>query len=205
MTEAESGERNLEHAGDSAANPHEVTQLLQAAASGHADSIDQLIPLLYGELRQLASRKMARESPGQTLQATALVHEAYLRLVQSKDRSWENRRHFLGAAAEAMRRILIERARRKRSAKRGSGQPLSPIDIDQIPLEAAPSLDIIDLDQALRALAAIDPQSAELVKLRFFAGLTIKQIAETIGVSPRKADNLWAYARAWLHRRLKEG
>ena len=157
---------------------------------------------LYEELRKLAAQKMANEKPGQTLQATALVHEAYIRLVDvDKAEHWNSRRHFFGAAAEAMRRILVENARRRNSPRRGRGwerrdEPTSELVAPEI------SDDLIALDAALDRLAKEDPPSAELVKLRYFAGLTVKQSAEIVGVSPRKADFMWSYARAWLRREI---
>jgi RNA polymerase sigma factor (TIGR02999 family) len=166
---------------------------------------DQAFALVYTELRRLAARRLAAEAPGQTLDATALVHEAYLRLVASGDASaprdprWANRAHFFAAAAEAMRRILVEAARRKARRKRGGGRHRADLDPDQLPV---PDADLLALDDALTRLAARDPQAAELVKLRHFAGLTVPQAAEILGVSPRTADRLWAYARVWLFRDL---
>jgi RNA polymerase sigma factor (TIGR02999 family) len=159
--------------------------------------------LLYDELRQLAAQKLAQETPGQTLQATALVHEAYLRLVDvDKAQHWENRRHFFAAAAEAMRRILVEKARCKHSVKHG-GQRVR-IDLDEaLVVGDEPRQDLLELDELLDQLAGADPRAAELVKLRFFTGLTGEQTAEVLGISPRSADLLWAYARAWLFEKLQ--
>jgi RNA polymerase sigma factor (TIGR02999 family) len=177
---------------------HEVTRILSAIEQGDPQAAEQLLPLVYDELRRLAAEKMAQEKPGQTLQATALVHEAYIRLVDvEKAQHWDSRRHFFAAAAEAMRRILVENARRKRGPKHGGAharQELMEADV------AAPeeSERLLALDEALTKLAGRDPKVAELVKLRYFAGLTIKQAAEILGVSPRTADHYWAYAKAWL-------
>jgi RNA polymerase sigma factor (TIGR02999 family) len=174
---------------------NEVTNILSAIEQGDPHAAAQLLPLVYDELRQLAAVQMAREKPGQTLDATALVHEAYLRLVG--DQHFDNRRHFFAAAAEAMRRILVENVRRRMRKKRG-GERLR-VDLDAA-APAAPSLDddLLDLDEALTRLAEADPAAAELVKLRYFAGLSIPQAAEALGIGARSADRLWAYARAWL-------
>ena len=183
----------------------DVTQLLDAAAAGDPKAAAELLPLVYDELRKLAAARMAEEKPGQTLQATALVHEAYVRLVGSgQDQSWNSRGHFFAAAAEAMRRILVDNARRKGGAKRGRGRARVVLDLDKL---ATPERadDLIALDEALGQLAQTDPQTAELVKLRFFAGLSVKQSAEVLGISPRTADLRWAYARAWLFERLGRG
>jgi RNA polymerase sigma factor (TIGR02999 family) len=182
---------------------NDVTRILSAIEQGDPRAAEQLLPLVYDELRKLAAQKLAQEKPGQTLQATALVHEAYLRLVGAgRDQSWDSRGHFFAAASEAMRRILVDNARRKRSVKHGRGQ--ARIDLDLIDV-AAPEGgdDLLALDEALTRFAHADPQAAELVKLRFFAGLTIKQAAEVLGVSPRTANLVWAYAKAWLFRELQ--
>jgi len=182
---------------------HEVTRILSAIGQGDPQAAEQLLPLVYDELRKLAAEKMAKENPGQTLQATALVHEAYIRLVDvKKAQRWDSRGHFFAAAAEAMRRILVERARRCARIKHGDGwqrQELSPCEIS-VPdgIDDLPAL-----DAALDRLADVDAQSAELVKLRYFAGLTSPQAAEALGVSPRKADSIWAYARAWLRQEIE--
>jgi RNA polymerase sigma factor (TIGR02999 family) len=182
---------------------NEVTCLLEAIGHGDPKAAGQLLPLVYDELRQLAARKLAREPPGQTLQATALVHEAYLRLLDGgQGRDWNSRGHFFAAAAEAMRRILVENARRKRAAKRGGGQQKLGLERLDVAAEGAPD-DLLALDAALTLLAADEPKAAELVKLRYFAGLTIEQAAGVLGISPRSADALWAYARAWLLRELQ--
>jgi RNA polymerase sigma factor (TIGR02999 family) len=183
----------------------EVTRILSAIEQGDPQAAAQLLPLVYDELRQLAAQRLAQEKPGQTLQATALVHEAYLRLVDTpKAQAWDSRRHFFAAAAEAMRRILIEQARRKQSAKSGGGR--ARIDLDEaLSVGDEPRHDLLDLDELLDQLAGADPRAAELVKLRFFAGLTGDQAAEILGIAPRSADLLWAYARAWLFEKLQGG
>jgi RNA polymerase sigma factor (TIGR02999 family) len=182
----------------------DVTRLLDAAAAGDRRAAADLLPLVYEELRKLAAARMAAESPGQTLQPTALVHEAYLRLVGPVDeRRWDGRGHFFAAAAESMRRILVDAARRKQRDKHGGD--FQRIDLDAAaPVAADPRHDLIALDEALTRLAAEDPQAARLVELRQFAGLTVAEAAEALGVSPRTADRLWLYARAWLHRELSD-
>ena len=181
----------------------DVTQVLSAIEQGDPHAAAQLLPLIYDELRRLAAEKLARERPGQTLDATALVHEAYLRLVGvGQAQAWNGRGHFFAAAAEAMRRILVESARRKGSLKRGGGLARQELDEEDVVAPAAPD-DLLALDEALGQLAGADPQAAELVKLRYFAGLTVKQAAEALGISPRSADSLWAYARAWLLRKIE--
>ena len=180
----------------------DVTRLLDSAAAGDPRAAATLLPLVYEELRKLAAARLAAEQPGQTLQATALVHEAYLRLVgDGVPRDWNGRGHFFAAAAEAMRRILVDQARRNRSQKRGGCR--TRFDLDHAPAATSERLDdVLDIDAALAGLADADPQAAELVKLRYFAGLSIPQAAVALGVSPRSADFLWAYARAWLLRSL---
>jgi RNA polymerase sigma factor (TIGR02999 family) len=180
----------------------DVTRILSAVEQGDPGAADQLLPLVYDELRKLAARKLAHEKAGQTLQATALVHEAYLRMVgAAADERWDHRGHFFAAAAEAMRRILVENARRKRSAKHGGG--LVRQNLDDIQL-AAPEIctDLLALDQALTKLAEKDPIKADLVMLRHFAGLTIEQAAQSLGISMTTANRYWAYARAWLHQEI---
>lgn len=181
----------------------EITRVLAAVASGEPRAAEQLLPLVYDELRRVAAAQMAHERPGQTLQATALVHEAYLRLIGGGAESWENRRHFFAAAAEAMRRILVERARRKRRVRHGGEHRRVEIEADEIPFEA-PRVDLLALDDALDQLAAEDPQKAELVKLRFFAGLGEQEAADLLGISRATAARHWAYARAWLFDRLRD-
>jgi RNA polymerase sigma factor (TIGR02999 family) len=182
----------------------EVTRILSAIDQGDPTAAGQLLPLVYDELRRLAAQRLAQEKPGQTLQATALVHEAYLRLVDVEQaQHWSSRGHFFAAAAEAMRRILVENARRKQSHKRGGGR--QRLDLDGLAVATSErNDDVLALDEALAALAAADPQAEQLVRLRYFAGLTIPQAAEVLGVSPRTADSLWAYARVWLLRFLGE-
>ncbi len=176
----------------------DVTRILAAIDQGDPRAAEQLLPLVYGELRRLAASKMAHEAPGQTLQATALVHEAYLRLLDGeKSQQWNSRGHFFAAAAEAMRRILVERARHKQSLKAGGGRRRQELpDIEMA--DAGPRLDLLALHEALTKLEQQDQRRAELVKLRFFAGLTIAEAARVLGVSASTADNDWAYARSWL-------
>lgn len=180
----------------------DVTEILSAAEAGDPRAAEELIPLVYTELRRLAGARMAKESPDHTLQPTALVHEAFLRLVGSESGySWNSRGHFFAAAAEAMRRILIESARRKKSLKRGDGFDRVDLDMaDGAAIEINPEL--LDLDEALTKLTEIEPRGAELVKLRFFAGLTIEEAASALQISPRTAKREWAYARAWLWREM---
>lgn len=176
----------------------DVTQILSAIEAGDPHAAEQLLPLVYDELRKLAARKMAQEKPGQTLQATALVHDAYLRLVDvDKIQHWNSRGHFFAAAAEAMRRILINRARDKRRVKRGGGRRRIDLDALSDP-GTAPAEDLLDLDDALDRLAGAHSQCAELVKLRFFAGFTLDEAAAALGLARRTADRHWAFARAWL-------
>ena len=183
----------------------EVTRILSALEQGDAQAAGRLLPLVYDELRRLAAQNLAREKPGQTLTATALVHEAYLRLVgQGDEPRWQSRGHFYAAAAEAMRRILVENARRKRSLKRGGG--LVRQELPEADLAAPePREDLLALDEALDRLTAKDPAKAELVKLRYFAGLTGEQAAEILGISPATADRHWAYARSWLQAEVRGG
>jgi len=181
----------------------EVTRILSAIGAGDPSAASDLLPLVYEELRKLAAHRVAQEPSGQTLQATALVHEAYLRLVGRGDgQHWNGRGHFFAAAAEAMRRILVEAARRRRQVKRGGGMARDRLDAAEIAAPAGAPDDLLELDGALGRLADQDAQAALLVKLRYFAGLTIPQAAEVLGVSPRKADLLWSFARAWLRREL---
>ncbi len=192
----------------------EVTRILQAMDQGDPQAASQLLPLVYEELRRLAAQKLAHEKPGQTLQATALVHEAYLRLLgsgaqASEERSatepaavcWSNRRYFFAAAAEAMRRILVENARRKAAVKHGGQARRVPFE-EALPVSEERPDDLLALEEALTELERHDEQAAQLVKLRYFAGLTHQQAAETLGITRRAADRLWALARAWLFQRL---
>ena len=180
-----------------------VTHILHAIEHGDPHAAHELLPLVYDELRRLAAQKLAREAPGRTLQATALVHEAYIRLVDvEKAQHWNSRGHFFAAAAEAMRRILVENCRRKASLKRGGG--LLRQELPEAELVApAVSEDLLALDEALTQLAQTDALAAELVKLRYFAGLTAQQATEVLGISARTADRTWAYARAWLLKKLQ--
>jgi RNA polymerase sigma factor (TIGR02999 family) len=181
----------------------DATRILSAIQQGDPKAAEQLLPLVYDELRMLAARRLARDAPGQTLQATALVHEAYLRLVDGDQaRRWDTQDHFFAAAAEAMRRILVERARRKRSLKRGGG--LVRHDLGDVQL-AVPGLgdDLLALDEALVQLALKDPVKAKLVELRHFAGLTIEEAAHALGLSTTTAHRYWTYARAWLHQAIR--
>ncbi len=181
----------------------EVTNLLQDLARGSPRAAEQLLPLIYQELRKLARSRMAREKPGQTLQATALVHEAYLRLVGNADVGWDSRGHFFGAAAEAMRRILIDSARRKGRVRHGAG--LARVSVDEN-IHAGPdvtNIDIEALDEALSRLEAQDESMAQVVKLRYFAGLSLREIASAMDLAPRSVDRRWAAARAWLRREME--
>jgi RNA polymerase sigma factor (TIGR02999 family) len=183
---------------------NEVTRILSAIEQGDPSAAEQLLPLVYNELRKLAGQKLAQEKPGQTLEATALVHEAYLRIVGApEERQWDSRGHFFTAAAEAMRRILVENARRKQSLKRGGDHLRAELDLQQI---CAPEIqeDVLALDQALNKLATTDKQAADLVQLRYFAGLTLPDAAEALGVSPSTASRLWTYARAWLRQEIEK-
>ena len=182
----------------------DVTRILTQIESGDPHAADLLLPLVYDELRKLAAVRLNGESPGQTLTATALVHEAYVRLVDVEgDQHWSSRGHFFAAAAEAMRRILIDNARRKRSRKGGGDLLRHDVDVVEVALPE-PADDILALDEALKKLQAVDEKAAELVRLRFFAGLPIPEAAQILGVSPRSADRLWAYARAWLFREIQD-
>ena len=191
---------------------NEVTRILAAIEQGDPSAAEQLLPLVYDELRELAAQRLAQEKPGQTLQATALVHEAYLRLVMlasgsrdpPEEQHWAGRRHFFAAAAEAMRRILINRARDRGRLKRGGGW--RRLHLDHIDLSVAePPYELLILNDALDKLAQEDPDCAELVKLRFFAGLTLDEAAKTMGVVRRTADRYWAFARSWLYAALSKG
>jgi RNA polymerase sigma factor (TIGR02999 family) len=183
---------------------NEVTSILSAIEQGDPRAAEKLLPLVYDELRKLAALMLAREKPGQTLQATALVHEAYLRLVGPQDPGWNGRNHFLAAAAEAMRRILVERSRRKRAEKRGG--EFRRVDLDDLDLPAVPGgvpvADLVALDEALCRFAAQDPIKAELVKLRYFAGLSVEEAGAVLGISRATAARHWDYARSWLYSEL---
>lgn len=181
----------------------EVTRILKEAGPG---TTAKLLPVVYAELRRIADVKMAREFPGQTLQATGLVHEAYLRLVGSENgkfSEWSSRAHFFGAAAEAMRRILVERARAKGASKRGGSWRREALDLSQLSIDDVPG-EIIDLDDALSALAKAEPEKSRLVELRFFGGLSMDEAASALGISSATANRRWAYARAWLFSRMTD-
>jgi RNA polymerase sigma factor (TIGR02999 family) len=183
----------------------DFTRILHAIDEGDPRAAEQLLPLVYDELRRLAVQKLAQEKPGQTLQATALVHEAYLRLVGSGEEPyWDNRRHFFAAAAEAMRRILVENARRRQTHKHGGGRQRRDLDAEAL-VAPEPDVDLLALDAALHRLAEQDPLKAKLVELRYFAGLTGDQAAAALGMSASSADRLWVYTRAWLRRELGFG
>ena len=180
----------------------DVTHILTAIEHGDANAADKLLPLVYEELRKLAAHKMTNEAAGQTLQATALVHEAWMRLVGKENPKFQNRAHFFAAAAEAMRRILIDNARRKRAVRHGGGQQR----VDFVPADLASAIDddqLLAVNDALDKLAAQNKVEAELVKLRYFVGMTLEEAAEVLGISARTADNYWAHARAWLFHELK--
>ena len=179
----------------------DVTQILSQIESGDPSAADQLLPLVYNELRKLAAQKMAQEKPGQTLQATALVHEAYLRLVGSDEpQQWDGRGHFFAAAAEAMRRILVDSARRRAAQKRGGDREQVPL--AEIPASGDEPVDLLTLDEALKKLEQLHPDKAQVVKLRFFAGCTLEEMADVLGISRATAERKWAYARAWLYGQL---
>jgi RNA polymerase sigma factor (TIGR02999 family) len=183
---------------------NEVTRVLSAIDQGDRHAAEQLLPLVYDELRRLAAHRLAQEPPGQTLQTTALVHEAYLRLVRLEPgKNWDSLGHFFAAAAEAMRRILIDRARDRKRLKRGGGRRRQDLDLGSLLDEDAPADDLIDLDEAITRLAGFEPQAAALVKLRLFAGLTMEQAARALGVSRRTAERDWTFARTWLFGQLR--
>jgi len=181
---------------------NDVTQLLNAAGSTEPLGANELLSLVYEELRRVAAAKMALEAPGQTLQATALVHEAWLRLTGDERRRWNDRTHFFATAAETMRRILVDNARRKRAARHGGGQ--HRVDLPELGSAVVESDDrVLAVDEALEKFAALDPEKAELVKLRYFVGMTVEQAAEALGISERTAKRYWTFARAWLHEEIK--
>jgi len=180
---------------------NEVTRMLEAIEHGDSRAAEELLPVVYNELRKLAAYKMAGEGSGHTLQATALVHEAYLRLVGGAGQQFENREHFFAAAAEAMRRILVDHARRKKSLKRGSGAPLEQLD-EAVFILSAPADELLAVHETLDRLAAQDPAAAQLVKLRYFVGMTMEEAASTLNMPPRSTERLWTYAKAWLKREI---
>jgi RNA polymerase sigma factor (TIGR02999 family) len=180
----------------------DVTQILNAIEQGDPQAAQQLLPVVYEELRKLAAHKLAQEKPGQTLQATALVHDAYVRLVDvDKAQHWNSRGHFFAAAAEAMRRILVDQARRRQAAKRGGGAEREELHESAI-VAQRPAEEVLAVDELLDRLAEIDPAAAKLVKLRFFVGLNMSEVAEALGISVRSAQDIWAYARTWLHQKI---
>ena len=182
---------------------NEITLVLQAMGRGQSQASEELLPLVYGELRRMAAARMARESAGQTLQATALVHEAWLRMVSDGDRSWQNRAHFFGAASEAMRRILIERARRKSSFKHGGGN--ERLNIEGLELaETTPDDKVLLVNEALEQLEVSQPERARVVMLKYFGGLTNKEVAETLDIGERSVDRHWLCAKNWLFRKIRE-
>lgn len=180
----------------------DVTRILHEIEQGDPEAAEKLLPLVYDELRALAAVRLAHEKPGQTLQATALVHEAYVRLVSGQQGEWNGRGHFFGAAAEAMRRILVERARRRLSVKRGGGLNRRELDVEFTGESPEDLEQILSIDEALEKLDRVDHESAELVKLRYFAGLSLREAAAVIAVPPRTADRIWAFARSWLAHEL---
>lgn len=181
---------------------NEVTRILEAIEQGHSEAAEQLLPLVYQELRKLAAHKMTGEAGGHTLQATALVHEAWIRLVDGTTRQFQNRQHFFAAAAEAMRRILVDHARRKKSQKRGSGVVPEEFDEAHIVLSGPPD-ELLAVHEALDQLAEEDPAAADLVKLRYFVGMTMEEAASALGMAPRTTERLWTYARVWLKREMR--
>ncbi len=182
----------------------EVTRILEAIEHGDVRAVDELLPIVYQELRRLAAQRLSHESPGQTLQPTALVHEAYIRLIGVENYNWDSRAHFFSAAAEAMRRILIDRARHKQRLKHGGGRQRFDLDEANLASEAT-ATNLIALDEALTKLTNEDGVKADLVKLRYFAGLTVEQAGEILGISRATADRYWAYARAWLYHEITKG
>jgi RNA polymerase sigma factor (TIGR02999 family) len=182
----------------------DVTRILTAIEDGDTQAVDKLLPLVYQELRALATHKLAQERPGQTLQPTALVHEAYIRLVKAECQNWNSRNHFFMAAAEAMRRILVENARRKQTLKKGGDHQRVDLDQGDMALEV-PSEDLVALDEALTRLSEEDPAVADLIKLRYFAGLSLDQSAQALKISQRTAARHWAYGRVWLLREITKG
>ena len=184
--------------------PHEVTELLHRWSAGDKEAFQQAIPLVYDSLKQVASRVLINENRAQTLNTTALVHEAYLRLQNQSRTQWEGRAHFVGAAAQLMRRILVEHARRRLAHKRGGGAPHEQVD-NLVAVAMQPDVDVLALDSALEELARTDPESARVVELRCFSGLSIPETAEVMEISPSSVSRLWEFARAWLYRRITGG
>ena len=185
-------------------DPAEVTLLLRKLSAGDCEAATQVTRLIYGELRRLATHYMRRERPDHTLQVTALVHESYMRLVDQRQANWQNRRHFYGAAAQAMRRVLVDYARARQAEKRGGDSAHVSLDA-ALAFSAEQSDELVRLDEALGRLAEIDPRQSRIVELRFFTGLSVEETAEVIGVSPKTVKRDWSVARAWLHRELRGG
>lgn len=185
-------------------SPQNVTQLLIGWGRGDKEALDKLLPLVYDELRRQAARYLRRERAGHTLQTTALIHEAYLRLVDQKNVHWQNRAHFFGIAAQLMRRILVDHARTKKRAKRGGSDIRVSLD-EATAVAKAQDLDVVALDEALERLAKIDEQQSRIVELRFFSGLTVEETAEVLSISPATVKRDWSMAKAWLHREIKYG
>lgn len=185
-------------------SPNKVTQILHDWSNGDREALDKLMPIVYQELRRQAARYLRRERPAHTLQTTALIHEAYLRLVDQKNVHWQNRAHFYGIAAQLMRRILVDHARSRQAAKRGGSDIKLPLEEGMI-VAAGKDVNLVALDEALERLAAIDPQQSRVVELRFFSGLSVEETAEVLGVSPRTVKRDWNVAKAWLRREISEG
>lgn len=185
-----------------APSPSDVTRLLQQWSDGRQDALEQLVPQVYGELKRQAARYLRRERPDHTLQATALVHEAFLKLVDQRSVHWKNRAHFFGVAAQLMRRILVDHARARAAAKRGSGEDRLALDEALVP-GTSPDVALLGLDEALTRLATVDPQQGRIVELRFFGGLTIDETAEVLQISPATVSREWTMARAWLYAELQ--
>lgn len=185
-------------------SPKDVTQMLQAWRGGDHGALDELLPLVYDELRKLAASHLRNERPGHTLQPTALANEAYLRLVDQRNVQWQNRAHFFGIAAQMMRRILVDYARSRRAAKRGSDGRKVALD-EAIGVPAPPPGDVVALDEALKKLATLDPRQSRIVELRYFGGLTIEETAEVVGISPATIKREWSMAKAWLHQEIGRG
>ncbi len=181
--------------------PQNVTQLLIGWGQGDKEALDRLVPIVYDELRRQAARYLRHERAGHTLQTTALIHEAYLRLIDQKNVHWQNRAHFFGIAAQLMRRILVDHARTRKRAKRGGSDIRVPLE-DAVAIARAPQLDVVALDEALNRLAEIDEQQGKIVELRFFSGLTVEETAEVLGISPATVKRDWSMAKAWLHREI---
>jgi len=193
----------MAHSGEAAASPEDITELLLAWSEGNHDALEKLTPLVYGELHRLAHHYMAGERTGHTLQSTALVNEAYVRLVQTNRMQWRNRAHFFAVSAQIMRRILVDFARSRQYAKRGGRAPM--VSLDDVPLPVEECSELVALDEALSALAAVDPRRAQMVELRFFGGLSVEETAEVLKVSVETVARDWRLAKAWLRRQLRHG